>query len=138
MEFNDENVRDFQVSKLKEECFGGDSSSSGGFGLSSLDGWGLSNYGKSGYMLFYERRKKTPLKLLVQEEKAAESEQNLEEKVPAKNQESEDVQIKQSEPESKDNKDAEQKEERTVEVAYHEGVSASDSPNRIFNKVMEA
>jgi hypothetical protein len=116
MEFNDENVRDFQASKLKEECFGGDNSSSGGFGLSSLDGWGLSNYGKSGYMLFYERRKKKPLKMLVQEEKAA----------------------MQSELESKDNKDAEQKEEQTVEVAYHEGVSASDEPNRIFNKVMEA
>jgi hypothetical protein len=68
MEFNDSTVRDFQASKLKEECFGGDGGggSSGGFGLSSLDGWGLSGggYGKSGYMLFYERREKKPLRLL--------------------------------------------------------------------------
>ena len=60
MEFNDSNVRDFQASKLKEEGFGGDGTSSGGFGLSSFDGWGLGGggYGKSGYMLFYERREK--------------------------------------------------------------------------------
>jgi len=66
MEFNDSTVRDFQPSKLKEECFGGDiGSSSNGFGLSSLDGWGLSgSYGKSGYMLFYERRTKKPLMVL--------------------------------------------------------------------------
>jgi hypothetical protein len=52
---------------LNEECFGGDSTSTGGFGLSSLDGWGLGGggYGKSGYMLFYERRQKRPIKLLV-------------------------------------------------------------------------
>lgn len=65
MEFNDSTVRDFQASKLKEECFGGESGGSGGFGLSSLDGWGLSGgHGKSGYMLFYERRTKKPLRLL--------------------------------------------------------------------------
>lgn len=65
MEFNDSTVRDFQASKLKEECFGGDGGGSGGFGLSSLDGWGLSGgYGKSGYMLFYERKQKKPLRLL--------------------------------------------------------------------------
>jgi hypothetical protein len=51
---------------LNEECFGGDCSSSGGFGISSLDGWGIGGggYGKSGYMLFYERREKKPIKLL--------------------------------------------------------------------------
>lgn len=68
MEFNDSNVRDFDPSKLKEECFGGDSGSSG-FGLSSFDGWGGgSSYGKSGYLVFYERRKKKPLKLLDQDD----------------------------------------------------------------------
>lgn len=67
MEFNDSTVRDFQVSKLKEECFGGDGGggSSGGLGLSSLDGWGLGgSYGKSAYMLFYERKLKKPITLL--------------------------------------------------------------------------
>jgi hypothetical protein len=38
-----------------------------------LDGWGLGggrSYGKSGYMLFYERRKKKPLRILVQDKQA--------------------------------------------------------------------
>lgn len=81
MEFNDSMVRPFQESKLKEECFGGEQSSSGGFSLAGLEGWGFGggggSYGKSGYMLFYERRKKKPLKVLEpqgkdEEEKTAE------------------------------------------------------------------
>jgi hypothetical protein len=72
MEFNDSTVRDFQSSKLSAECFGGDGggSSGGGFGISSLDGWGTSgSYGKSGYMLFYERREKRPLRILEEKPK---------------------------------------------------------------------
>jgi hypothetical protein len=82
MEFNDSTVRDFQASKLKEECFGGDGggSTGGGFGGGSFDGWGMgsSAYGKSGYMLFYERREKKPLELLEEpqeEEKQGEIKQ---------------------------------------------------------------
>ena len=127
MEFNDSTVRDFQASKLKDECYGGDGGGSGGFGLSALDGWGLGGgYGKSGYMLFYERRQKRPLKQLVLEEKVA----------------------PEAQPESKDGGDAEQKgdekkeeakapEEKFLEVDYREGVSASEVPNRIFMKVLD-
>ena len=68
MEFNDSNVRNFNFDKLKEECFGG----SGG---QSEDSWGASSgwggaYGKSAYMLIYERRQKKPVKILVEPEEA--------------------------------------------------------------------
>ena len=131
MEFNDSTVRDFQVSKLKDECYGGDGGGSGGFGLSALDGWGLGGgYGKSGYMLFYERRQKRPLKQLVPDDKVA----------------------TQSQPESKDGQDQIQshavvsseekgeegkKPEAFLEVDYREGVSASEVPNTIFMKVLD-
>lgn len=63
MEFNDSNVRDFNFEKLKEDCFGGDGK--GG----NDDGWSFGgSYGKSAYMLIYERKKKKPLKILVSNE----------------------------------------------------------------------
>ena len=111
MEFNDSTVRDFQASKLKEECYGGDSGGSGGFGLSSLDGWGLSggSYGKSGYMLFYERRKKKPLRL-------------LKEKVEAQ---------------GENGAAAEERDRECVEVDYREAVPAGERPNALFQRVLE-
>ena len=65
-EFNDSVVRDFAAGKLKDECFGGDGHSSGSIGMSSFDGWGFGggSYGKSAYMLFYERKKKKPITLV--------------------------------------------------------------------------
>ena len=121
MEFNDSTVRDFQLSKLKEECFGGDSSGSGfgGFGLSSFDGWGLGGggYGKSGYMLFYERREKKPLKLLAKDGIVA--------------------QTKEEKEEVKDAKPDEQEADQYIMVDYQAGVIASEPPNRIFQKVLE-
>jgi hypothetical protein len=66
MEFNDSSVRNFNFEKLKEECFGADSHSSGGY-----DSWGFGgSSGKSAYMLVYERREKKPIKILVPEEEA--------------------------------------------------------------------
>lgn len=63
MEFNDSTVRDFNFEKIKDECYGGDKSSS------DDSGWSFGgSYGKSAYMLIYERRKKRPLKILVSEE----------------------------------------------------------------------
>lgn len=68
MEFNDSIVRDFNLVKLREECFGGDQTTSTytGFGISTLEGWTFNSgsYGKSGYMLFYEKKKKKPLKIV--------------------------------------------------------------------------
>lgn len=71
MEFNDSRVSDFQFKNLKEECFGDESSSTG-------NSWGFGNYGKSGYMLFYERRVKKPIKILVPEEKVESEKQKTE------------------------------------------------------------
>lgn len=65
MEFNDSTVSNFNFEKLKGECFGGE-------GGQANDGWGFGggSYGKSAYMLVYERRKKKPIKILVTEEEA--------------------------------------------------------------------
>ena len=75
MEFNDSTVRDLNITKIKEDCYGGEQtsiSSFSGFGFSMLEGWGSSSggggYGKSGYMLFYERKKKKPIKLVEKKE----------------------------------------------------------------------
>ena len=64
MEYNDSIVREFNFDKMKDECYGGDGKS----GAGSDDNWGFSGssqYGKSAYMLIYERRKKRPLKILA-------------------------------------------------------------------------
>jgi hypothetical protein len=63
MEFNDSSVRNFNFDKLKEETFGEDQTSSN----TGMGGWGSfgGSYGKSAYMLVYERRKKKPIKILV-------------------------------------------------------------------------
>jgi transposase len=67
MEFNDSTVRNFNFEKLKEECFGGSGGNEDSWGASS--GFGGS-YGKSAYMLIYERKKKKPVKILVDPEEA--------------------------------------------------------------------
>ena len=73
MEFNDSTVKEFNFEKLKEECFGGD-------GKGFDDGWSFGgSYGKSAYMLVYERRKKTPLKILVAKEDVEECKKKNEE-----------------------------------------------------------
>jgi hypothetical protein len=60
MEFNDSTVRDVNFDKIKEDGFGGDGKSG------SDDAWSFGgSYGKSAYILVYERRKKRPLKMLV-------------------------------------------------------------------------
>lgn len=66
MEFNDSTVKDFNFEKLKDDCFGGEKKSSG----DSMGSWsfGDSSYGKSAYMLVYERKKKRPIKILLQDE----------------------------------------------------------------------
>ena len=64
-EFNDSRVSEFEFSKLRNECFGGDSGKSEDWSFMSS---GSNTYGKSGYMLVYERRVKKPVKVLVDEE----------------------------------------------------------------------
>jgi len=65
MEYNDSTVKDFKVENLKEECFGDENSGAS----SSAWSFGGGAYGKSGYMLFYERRRKKDLKILVADDK---------------------------------------------------------------------
>lgn len=62
MEFNDGNVTPYNFDEMKDECFGGEKSGDN-------DLWGgffkNSGYGKSAYVLVYEKKKKKPIKLLV-------------------------------------------------------------------------
>jgi hypothetical protein len=119
-EFNDSIVRDFTVGKLKDECYGGDGHSSGGIGMSSFDGWGLggSSYGKSAYMLFYERKKKKPI-TLVEPPPKPEEKANEEQAEPAKDEEE-----KAEEP-------------KLLEVDYHQAVLPTEKPNRTYQRVLE-
>ena len=111
MEFNDSYVREWDLSKLKKETYGGEQSNSWStVGLSSFDGWGSmgggGSYGQSGYMLFYERKKKKPIKLVdFVEETNAEGEV--------------------------------EKKEHIREVPYNSCVDISDRPNKIFNQVLD-
>lgn len=63
MEFNDSNVTPYNFEELKDDCYGG--------AKDSDDPWAgffkAGGYGKSGYVLVYEKRKKKPIKLLIQE-----------------------------------------------------------------------
>lgn len=74
MEFNDSRVTEFNFEKLKDECYGDvNKSSNGGAGgyedNSAFSSWGA--YGKSAYMLIYERRLKRPIKIVVLDEEEA-------------------------------------------------------------------
>ena len=63
MEYNDSNVKDFDFKDLKDKCFGNKQSGGG-----NRFSYNSDSYGVSGYMLFYERRKKKDLKILVDED----------------------------------------------------------------------
>jgi hypothetical protein len=69
MEFNDGNVTPYNFEEMKDECFGGqkegDNDPWAGFFKSS-------GYGKSAYVLVYEKRLKKPIKLLVNPEESPE------------------------------------------------------------------
>jgi hypothetical protein len=103
MEFNDSNVKDYKFENLKEECYGDKpGSSSGSFG------WG-GKYGKSGYMLFYERKIKKPIKIVVPKEDIA-NHTDLHHDTKT--------------------------DEYIKYIAYREGVD-KEKPNQIFSKVFE-
>ena len=72
MEFNDSNVSNFDFKDLKDKCFG---NKSGGASKSYYASSIGDSYGQSGYMLFYERRKKKDLKILVSQDKIEEEKQ---------------------------------------------------------------
>ena len=62
MEFNDSRVSDWEFKELEKQCFGNETGS----------GFMGDSYGTSGYMLFYERRVKKDLKILIEEDKVEE------------------------------------------------------------------
>ena len=80
MEFNDSRVSEFNFEKLREECYGDQSKggNSGGYDGGDSQGWSSwGSYGKSAYMLVYERRKKRPIKIVVPKEEAEENKQGV-------------------------------------------------------------
>ena len=64
MEFNDSRVSDWDFKDLKSRTFGNENKGGGGGYIGSLG----DSYGTSGYMLFYERRVKKDLKIVVAED----------------------------------------------------------------------
>lgn len=106
MEFNDSTVKDYKFENLKDECFGDKQSQTQQ--TSSWNNMGGGGYGKSGYMLFYERRTKKPIKIVVPAEQAG------------------------NEGVFKDAK----KDEHYKLINYKEGVD-TEKPNEIFSKVLE-
>ena len=62
MEFNDSRVSDWEFKELEKQCFGNEAG----------NGYMQDSYGTSGYMLFYERRVKKDLKILIADEKVEE------------------------------------------------------------------
>jgi len=68
LEFNDSNINPFDLKNLEEECFGG----CDGFGEDNIS-WlnrpsDEKEKGKSAYILFYERKKKKPIKMLIEKD----------------------------------------------------------------------
>ena len=68
MEFNDESVTNYKFEDLKDDTYGDKDIQNSGGGMWGFN-WG-GKYGKSAYMLFYERTKKKDIKVLVPEDKA--------------------------------------------------------------------
>ena len=64
MEFNDSRVSDYNFEDLKADAYGGSSGNDDFFGGIFKS----SSYGKSAYLLVYEKRYKKPIKILVPEE----------------------------------------------------------------------
>lgn len=64
MEFNDSRVTDWDFKDIEKQCFGNEPNT----------GFMGDSYGTSGYMLFYERRVKKNLKILIEEDKVEEEE----------------------------------------------------------------
>mmetsp|Transcript_18346 Transcript_18346/g.24530 ORF Transcript_18346/g.24530 Transcript_18346/m.24530 type:complete len:320 (+) Transcript_18346:2495-3454(+) len=69
MEFNDSRVSDWDFKELKQRTFGNVKGESNTGYFSAMG----DSYGTSAYMLFYERRSKKDLKILVDEEKVEEA-----------------------------------------------------------------
>ena len=72
MEFNDETVKDYKFDDLDKDTFGenkkgGSTANTSAYPYSTS--YGDDGYGKSAYMLLYERRRKKDVKIVVPEDK---------------------------------------------------------------------
>ena len=56
LKFNDSSVSKFDISNLPQECYGGANENNNGFHYENC---------QNAYLLVYERKKKTPLKIVV-------------------------------------------------------------------------
>ena len=73
MEFNDSRVVDYKFENLDGDATGEDAGSKAVSYGSYGTGWSSgTTYGKSAYMLFYERRKKKDIKIVIPENEVAE------------------------------------------------------------------
>ena len=114
MEFNDSHVSDYKFEQLDDDVSGdAEIQIGGGFGGFGGFNWG-GKYGKSAYMLFYERRKKKDMKVVVAEDKVEEEE-------------AKGVKLSYDEKEK----------EYTKMVPYWQSVDADAKPNEIYKKVFE-
>ena len=64
MEFNDSRVSDYKFESLDGDVTGEDKGTTTSYGSYSYMS-SSTTYGKSAYMLFYERRKKKDMKILI-------------------------------------------------------------------------
>lgn len=69
MEFNDSRVSDYNFEDLKGDCYGGSAGNDDWFGGM----FKTASYGKSAYLLVYEKRFKKPIKILIPEVKEGEN-----------------------------------------------------------------
>ena len=113
MEFNDSIVSNFKFENLEKESVGDDGKS--GLSYNAYGSYSTSNttYGKSAYMLFYERRTKKDLKILVPADKVEEAKQN-------------NIIVTYDE----------EKKEYSKMVKYRESTE-NEAPNAIYKKVFE-
>lgn len=77
MEFNDSRVSDYKFADLDNDVFGEDKGTKtttyGSYGTGYYNmGGGDDTYGKSAYMLFYERRRKKDMKIVIADDKVEE------------------------------------------------------------------
>ena len=73
MEFNDSRVSDYNYEEFKGDCFGGSSGSDDWFGGM----FKTASYGKSAYLLVYEKRFKKPLKITIPKIETPEGEEKV-------------------------------------------------------------
>lgn len=108
-EYNDSMVADWNFNRLKEDCMGDPAGTANrGYG---------GNYGKSAYMLFYERRMKKSLKIIVKEADIEKVDALIKEKSSGR-------QVFYDEADK----------EHYKMVPYSEGID-SDAPNQIYKEV---